>query len=219
MTENVEQSVFNPHSFFPTTVYTIIKPEFLESVEIVSTEKLNEVKKEHKINETYPVVMSTSMIGDSRISEFETFLAMSGWKILDNQGYNMDNFNVYMSELWCQEHHKFSGMEQHVHSHGVMLSGFYFLEVSEESYMIQLHDPRAGKVQASLPERNMSMVTEASNSFFIKPERGMIVISNAWLPHSFTRNSSDTPCKFIHFNISVMTATQKLEKTEGPIII
>jgi uncharacterized protein (TIGR02466 family) len=216
MTETT-QSVFTPNTFFPTTVYTIVKPEFLESVNLASNDALDLAKKQHTMNETYPVVMSTGMMGDPRIKDFQQFIAQSGWAILDAQGYDMTKFNTYVSELWCQEHHKFSGMEEHVHPYGVLLSGFYFLETPEESSMIHLHDPRAGKVQASLPEKDNTKVTEASNSFYMKPEPGMMIISNSWLPHSFTRNASDKPCKFIHFNISIVPAPQST--VEGPVIV
>jgi len=157
------QSVFTPHNFFPTTVYTIIKTEFLESVNLVANEALDNVKKDHELNETYPAVMSTGMMGDTRIRTFEKFIADSAWTVLNTQGYNMSQYQTYVSELWCQEHFRFSGMEEHVHPYGVLLSGFYFLETPQDGPMINVHDPRPGKVQASLPERDNMKVTHASN--------------------------------------------------------
>ena len=207
-------AVFEPNHFFPCIVYTIDKPEFLDAVNIVSNDALALIKKDHKMNETYPVVMSGSMIGDSRSKEFEGFIAQAGWTVLDNQGYDMSKYNTYVSELWAQEHFKYSGMDEHVHPYGVLLSGFYFLETPEDGSMIHVHDPRPGKVQASLPEKDGAKVTSASNSFYLKPKPGMMVISNSWLPHSFTRNASDKPCKFVHFNISVMLAQTQQSTAE-----
>jgi hypothetical protein len=31
----------------------------------------------------------------------------------------------------------------------------------------------------------------------------MLILTNAWLPHSFTRNNSDKPMRFVHMNLSV----------------
>ena len=200
------QAVLEPNPFFASTVYTIKAPEFLDSVNGVSNDSLNMVKKDHKANEIYPMVMSGSLSGDARILDFENFIAQSSWTILDNQGYKMETISTYISELWCQEHGKFSNMEQHVHPHGVVISGFYFLECPENGSMVQFHDPRAGKVQAGLPEKSLELVTAASNTISIKPEKGLLVFTNAWLPHSFTRNASDDIAKFIHFNVSI-TAT------------
>jgi len=41
-----------------------------------------------------------------------------------------------------------------------------------------------------------------------KPENGMLLFSNSWLPHSFTRNGSDKPFKFLHFNLGIMAAPE-----------
>ena len=200
-TEN--QNVFTPISHFPTTVYTIDKSDYLDVVRTVSDDYLSEAKKNQKVNAIYPVIMTNSLLNDTRIVNFANFIAQAGWTILDNQGYNMNSHMTYVSELWCQEHQKSSGMEQHTHPFGVLLSGFYFLDVPDDSCMIQIYDPRSSKVQLSLPEKDNTIITEASNSMYIKPKDGMMVISNSWLPHSFTRNGSDSSCKFIHFNISV----------------
>ena len=212
------QSVLTPLQYFPSTIYTINKPEFLDVVKKVSDESLARVKKNQKQNETYPMTMSEGFMGDPRVKDFETFIAQSGWTILDSQGYNLDSYVTYVSELWCQEHRKFSGMEEHVHGFGVMLSGFYFLETPEDGCMIDLHDPRQGKVQSSLPEKDMSKITEASNQILIRPEPGMMIFANSWLPHSFTRNASNNPVKFIHFNVSIALA-KGFDQSEIPTVI
>lgn len=211
------QDTFIPLAQFSSILYTINKPEFLEAVKTVSLNALEAVKKEREMNETYPMVMSAGMGGNPDIRDFETFIAQAGWNILDTQGYNMDSFNTFVSELWCQEHFKYSGMEQHVHPYGVLLSGFYFLETPEDGPMVEFHDPRPGKVQASLPAKDLSKITEANNSVYIKPEPGMFIISNAWLPHSFTRNASTEACKFMHFNIS--SVFTQPTKEEQPIVV
>lgn len=196
-------------------VYTIQKPEFLADALAISDELLTEAKTARPMNDTYPFVMSDSMIGKERTRALEQFIAESAWAILDNQGYRMDAFMTYVSEFWAQEHFKYSGMEQHVHPYGVVLSGFYFLTAPQGGSVVELHDPRPGKVQASLPIKEQNQVRDANNMLHITPEPGLMVFSNAWLPHSFTRNSSDDPVKFIHFNVSVRPA----ERPSGPIIV
>jgi uncharacterized protein (TIGR02466 family) len=214
--ENTQpQDVFQPLSYFASTIYQINKSEFLEPVRTASMANLAAVKQRTQQNETYPVTMSEGLMGLPELHDFEQFIAQAGWVILDAQGYKMDGYVTYVSELWCQEHRKYSGMEYHVHPHGVMLSGFYFLDTPTEGCMIDLHDPRPGKVQASLPEKDMTKITDASHQVLFKPEPGMLVIANSWLPHSFTRNASDEPCRFIHFNISIKAA----ETQPAPIVV
>lgn len=209
------QAVLNPAGYFASMIYTIQKPEFLENVTAVADELLEASKKAMPMNETYPSVMTGSMIGIERTSPFEHFIAQSSWTILDSQGYNVDNLGAYVTELWAQEHFKYSGMEQHVHPHGVVLSGFYFLTAPEDGCLVELHDPRPGKVQASLPIKDATQVRDANNSLFIKPEPGLMVFSSSWLPHSFTRNASTESVKFIHFNVSV----KLMERPPGPIVV
>jgi uncharacterized protein (TIGR02466 family) len=106
-------------------------------------------------------------------------------------------------------------MEQHVHPYNVVISGFYFLTAPEGGSVIELHDPRAGTVQASLPIKEQTQVREANNMLHVTPEPGMVIFTNSWLPHSFTRNSSNESVKFIHFNVSVRLA----ERPAGPIVV
>lgn len=209
-----KKSIFIPSPYFSSVLYIIDKPEFLDAALKESDFQLALAEQAIPINETYPMVMSNSLIGIPELKELENFIAEAGWTILDNQGYDMQNLSAFVSEFWAQKHLKFSGMEQHVHPHGVVLSGFYFLECPEGGSMAELHDPRPGKVQASLPLKDQSIVREANNSILVKPKPGMMLITNSWLPHSFTRNSSNLPVKFIHFNISVMQA-----QVSAPIIV
>lgn len=215
--EEIKKDVLEPFASFSTLIYTINKPEFLEDIKKASDTALEESKKSIQENKIYPSTMSTTLSGREKTKAFEQFIAQCSWQILDSQGYNMDMFNTFVSELWTQEHRKYSNMEQHVHPYGVQLSGFYFLETPDSGCMAQLHDPRPGKVISSLPEKDATQVTEASNAVFIKPQPGMFLFTNSWLPHSFTRNGSDEPVKFVHFNVSVMAAKQVAQ--EGPIIV
>ena len=161
------QSVFAQSAYFSSVLYTIEKPEFLESVLEAVDASLAAEESARPMNATYPFVMSGNLSGLPQTKDLEQLIAQAAWAILDNQGYDMAQFNTVVSEFWAQKHMKFSGMEQHVHPHGVVLSGFYFLECPEGGSMVELHDPRAGKVQASLPMKDQSIVRECNNSIFI----------------------------------------------------
>jgi uncharacterized protein (TIGR02466 family) len=187
--------------YFPSSVYLVQKPEFLEVVNEVSEEALSKIT--HDVHEIYPMHNTDNYVGDPRLKGFCTYLWQSGWDILQSQGYDMTNVSVMVDAVWTQEHHKHSLMEQHVHGFGTQLVGFYFLETPENCSRAMFHDPRGGKVQINLPEADMSVATPASNTINFAPEPGMMLISNAWLPHSFGRHGSDKPIKFVHFNMSV----------------
>jgi hypothetical protein len=55
----------------------------------------------------------------------------------------------------------------------------------------------------SLPEANPSQATLASTMINFKPQPGMMMFAPAWLAHSFGRNASKKPFRFVHFNLTV----------------
>lgn len=190
-------------NIFPTLVYTIDKPEFLENVRAVSIEYLQKVKQEKELNDLYPVYMTENLDFDSRMLPFSNYVAQTAWNILQEQGYEVGNINTYFELIWCQEHYKHSLMEQHVHGNGVQLVGFYFLDSPENCSRLLFHDPRPAKAQVNLPESNAENLTPASVMVNFEATPGKLFITNSWLPHSFTRHNSEKPMRFIHFNICV----------------
>jgi hypothetical protein len=99
-------------------------------------------------------------------------------------------------------------MDQHVHGYRSQIVGFYFLETPEGGSNVVFHDPRAGKVQIDLPEQDVGMATAASKMINFTPKPGMMIFTNSWLAHSFTRHAAELPIKFVHFNLNVIPAPQ-----------
>lgn len=187
--------------YFGAPIYTVERPDFLAAVSAVSEELL--AKQEKAVDEIYPAIMSGSYYDDPRVLEFAQFIGMSAWSILAEQGYEMDNKNVTFTEMWTQEHHKHSAMEQHTHGYGAQIVGFYFLDVPEGSSRVVFHDPRIAKTMIDLPQGDVSQATVASSMINFEPKPGLMIFSNAWLAHSFTRHASKKPIKFVHFNLAV----------------
>ena len=193
---------------FPCPIYIIERPDLLEAVFAVSEESLAIQRTTQDIDEIYPVIMSSNNFDDHRMTKFIEFVGATAWNILNEQGYAMQDRAVQFTELWTQEHHKHSAMDQHVHGFGSQIVGFYFLETPENCSNVVFHDPRAAKVQIDLPEQDVSMATPASKMINFTPKPGMMIFSNSWLSHSFTRHAADKPIKFVHFNLTVISAPQ-----------
>jgi hypothetical protein len=187
--------------YFPSAIYEAHLPQFLDSVKLVADETIEKNKSNIELDELYPVFMSENIYADSRIFEFSKTIAQLGWDILSSQGYAMENLEVNYGEMWMQEHHKTSGMVQHIHGNGCQLVGFYFLETPENSSKLVFHDSRAGKNQINLPQKNVDEVTLASEMINFSPKSGFLYISNSWIPHSFTKHGNEKPLKFIHINL------------------
>jgi uncharacterized protein (TIGR02466 family) len=190
--------------YFPSSVSTVQKPEFLDVVTSVANERLEASQKEFpELNDIYPVRMTTNFFDDPKVSEFAEFVGQTAWDALTFQGYATDSMGMFFTEMWVQEHHKHSLMEQHIHGAGSQMIGFYFLNAPENCSRVIFHDPRPGKVQTNLPEKDPSQVSLGSNMINFTPEPGMLILANSWLPHSFGRHAADEPLMFVHFNLGV----------------
>lgn len=192
-------------SVFPTFVYAIEKPEFLNQVRKVVYPLLENEKIK---NQLYPVKMSGSIEHDPHIYEFSKFTATTAGNILTDQGYKTDGLGAFFESMWCQEHHMYSNMDQHTHPSSLMV-GFYFLDVPENSSVVTFFDPRAGKVATPLDENDPQNVTYASNAFHMFPKPGLLILSNSWLPHAFTKHGNKEPIRFVHFNIGLTEHKQQ----------
>jgi uncharacterized protein (TIGR02466 family) len=210
--EQVKEVVQNTHLsvalHFPCPIYLIERPDFLAQVSEVSEESLAQQRKERQLDEIYPVMMSGNYFADPRLGKFTEFVGGTAWNILAEQGYFMQDKVVAFTEMWTQEHHKHSAMEQHTHGYGAQIVGFYFLEVPDNSSRVVFHDPRMGKTLIDLPETDPGQATIASKMVNFEPKPGLMIFTNAWLAHSFIRHASDKPIKFVHFNLAVMMASQ-----------
>lgn len=200
--------------YFQTPVYTIKKPEFLETVRSVSKEYLKKTPK-HQDHSVYPLRQTESFHFDNRLSEFSQFILDTSWNILDGQGYNMTNHRTYFDSMWLQEHSKRSSMEYHNHGN-CHIVGFYFIKVPEIAPKAFLHDPRISKQMMELPYKQTEDVFIATNMVNFTPEEGSFIFTNSWVAHSFSRNAADKKFKFVHFNVTAYPHYQQ-STTEQPV--
>lgn len=193
---------------FPSTLYTIDLPQFLDTARAVSAEALKVVREAGMAccNKLFPHTMTGNYASDPRLQDFVQYVAQTAWNVLEAQGYAMAPLATAVAEMWTQEHEYSSDMPVHVHPGGIQMCAFYFLDCPENSPFIVLHDPRAGKCAAQLLQADMAKLTAASDQIVLPPKEGTLMLANSWLPHSFTRNGSKEPFRFIHINITVVPA-------------
>ena len=208
MSDATTQEQLNAFYYFSSGVYVIEKPEFLKDAKDACKKAVAKQKKERKLDEIYPVYMTENLFDYKGMDRLAEYIGQTAWNILKEQGYAMEGFNTKFSEFWCQEHHKHSAMDQHIHGFGSQIVGFYFTETPENCSRVVFHDPRAAKVQINLPEEDPAQAMPASNMINFEPKPGMLMFTNAWLAHSFTRHASTKPIQFIHFNLYVEQVQQ-----------
>jgi uncharacterized protein (TIGR02466 family) len=188
--------------YFSSHVYKIEKPEFLDAVKQIANKELWKLKVTDKMD---PVIQ-TSTLNDPTLDDFGSYIAQTSWNIFNEQGYAMNNYNTVISELWAQQFNMYGHHDEHIHSGGSQISGFYFLEVPKNSSRVIFHDPNHSKRQISLLERDDRVITPASIALNHEVKPGELFLFNSWLPHSFVPNASSLPFKFIHFNVITIPA-------------
>jgi hypothetical protein len=120
----------------------------------------------------------------------------------------MESLATFFMEMWTQEHKYLSSMDTHVHGHGSQITAFYILDIPKDGCKFIIHDPRQTKTIVGLPEMKDEMITPASNQIVFTLEEGILILTNSWLPHSFTKNFSLENTRFVHMNLGVTAAPQ-----------
>lgn len=203
--------------YFATPVYITKQPQFLDALKAISADSIKKIHGSTKPNKIHPVLMSGSLLEDERIADFAGFVASTAWGILSRQGFAMNDFQTIFTEMWCQEHYQTSSMEYHTHP-GSFIVGFYFLEVPEGAPRAVIHDPRQASLMLRLPETDVSQATLASTMINFQPEPGMMMFAPSWLAHSFARNTSKKPFKFVHFNLTVQQNMPMVSMSPAEVI-
>lgn len=204
--------------YFASPVYIVDKPEFLDAVRTVS-DRYEEKSRARKKNPNYVNLMTASYHHEPELQDFSQYVSQTAWNILHSQGFAMDKLVTYFTEMWTQEHNHLSSMETHVHGHGAQISAFYFIDVPPKGCKLVVHDPRPGKVIANLYEQDDNAITLASRQIVFTPRAGILILANAWLPHSFTKNMSDEPVRFVHMNLSVALNEAAVEEEKSVEVI
>ena len=195
--------ILTPHEHFPSVIYSVAKPEFLDAVRKVSQRYLALRKKSEPKPDPMHPVQTNGYAHEPELSAFTGYIAQVAWTILNGQGHNVADLGTYIQEMWSQEHNQYNGHDEHIHNRGAQITGMYFLDCPENGCKVAVHDPRYGKNQINIPEADLDKITLASSTALFVPTPGMFYFFNSWLPHSVTRSSIKSPTRLVHFNLGV----------------
>jgi len=194
-------------NFFSSSVYHFENDTFLKNLDIICNPYIDKAIEKNKINfigdsDIGLVHHSEPLINDNNFLNFSKFILDKSYFILDEQGYDLKDYNLMVSELWVQQFAKSGGghHESHIHWNG-HISGFYFLKCSDNTSYPIFHDPRPGKLMNQLPEKDKNNLTDASELVHFKPKPGTFLFFNSYLNHQFAFDLGKDLFRFIHFNI------------------
>ena len=80
------------------------------------------------------VYHSTSLINQKGFIEFQNYVGATCTNLLNEMGFDLTNYEVFITEMWVQEFAKDGGGHHALHTHwNGHMSGFYFLKGSKKT--------------------------------------------------------------------------------------
>ena len=147
------------------------------------------------------VFHSTTLIGDPNFKELQDYVGATSHNLLKEMGYNLNEYEIFTTEMWVQEFAKKGGGHHTLHTHwNGHISGFYFLKASEKTSLPLFEDPRPGNLMNSLPEADKTKVTYASTQINYKVQPGSMIFFPSYMPHQYVVDMGYDPFRFIHWN-------------------
>ena len=222
MTSETKKEIMNTNHYFSTPVYQINKPEWLNKIDKLSDkhidnsykinlpklkerEKLLGKKAFKKVKDHGFTYASESLVNEKGFEIMQSYIANTAWNLLNEWGYNMDNYSLTFTEFWVQEFSKNGGGHHANHVHwDNHISGFYFLKCSDKTSYPILHDPRAGAMMTKLHKRDEENITPMSDTIYLKPVPGDLIFFPSFLSHEFHVDDGVEPFRFIHFNLQAV---------------
>ena len=203
---------------FQSAIYRTEAPQYLDLLNLVCDPFIVEAKKKTAPQITSREAKAGKDIGDIGLSyhtenlmkqaelyQFRRFIKSTSENILDAQGYDLKDYDLKFTEMWCQEFASKGGGHHDTHIHwNNHISGFYFLKCSNKTSAPLFHDPRAGKMMTQLPEKDRNIVTLATEKVLLRPKPGTVMFFNSYLPHQFAVDNGVDPFRFIHFNLQAI---------------
>ena len=202
--------LLNNFKFFSSGLYIEEDTSWLVTLNKLSDDYINKAFEKNKKyfinNKDFGLTHhSIPLMNDINFLKFIEFISKRSYLILDEQGYDLKNYSLALTELWVQEFSKEGGGNHNTHVHSNShISGFYFLKCSDKTSYPVFHDPRPGKLMNQLPEKNKNKITEASEKIDFHPKPGTFIFFNSYVGHEFVVDHGIEPFRFIHFNIQAV---------------
>ena len=199
--------------YFLSPVWFADQPKFVDSLNKASDSYIKEAQKTSKKDldkrnkkfgnkgDMGHVFHSTTLIGDPNFAELQDYIGATSHNLLLEMGFDMENHQLFTTEMWVQEFAKDGGGQHALHTHwNGHMSGFYFLKASDKTSMPLFEDPRPGNLMNLLPEKDKTKLTYASSQVHYKAQPGRMIFFPSYMPHQYVVDLGYEPFRFIHWN-------------------
>ena len=195
--------------YFRTPIWVEYKPEFVKSLNKASNKYIKEARNRNKTHiKKYGDFglshHSTPLTLDNNFLDFRNYVGQKSWEFLDWQGFDMQQYQTFFTEMWVQEFAKKGGHHSaHVHWNQ-HVSGFYFLKASDKTSFPIFHEPRTGARSTKLKLKNSNGIFHGTELIHFKVTPGTLIIFPGYLEHEFAVDHGVEPFRFIHWNIQAV---------------
>ena len=203
----------NREDFFSCPVWFADEPSFVDDLNkasdpYIKMSKKNLKKDINRRNKEFGnkgdmgnVFHSTSLINDPNFLELQNYVGATAHNLLKEMGFDLTDYQMFVTELWVQEFAKSGGGHHTLHTHwNGHISGFYFLKASEKTSRPLFEDPRPGNVMNLLPQKDPSKITYASSQINYDVKPGRLIFFPSYMPHQYVVDLGYEPFRFIHWN-------------------
>jgi len=200
--------------YFKCPIYFFDKPEWVEPFNKASDKYIKQAKKNNaktikernkKMGDKGDHAMvhhSQSLIGDPNFKVLQDYVGATAYNLLTEQGFDLTNHQIFITEIWVQEFAKDGGGHHTLHTHwNSHISGFYFLKASKKTSQPIFEDPRPGRMMSLLPAKDANKITDASHQVNYNAKPGRLIFFNSYMPHMYAVDNAYEPFRFIHFNV------------------
>ena len=147
------------------------------------------------------VFHSSTLIGDPNFLELQNYVGATSHNLLLEMGFDLSQYQVFITEMWVQEFAKNGGGHHTLHTHwNGHISGFYFLKASEKTSRPIFEDPRPGNLMNLLPQKDINKITYSSHQINYNVKPGRIMFFPSYMPHQYVVDMGYEPFRFIHWN-------------------
>lgn len=185
-------------AYFPAIIYRDEQPNFAEELRNICYNKL----KASNTDQICSIIQSDDVTNASEFHSLKKYLLKSSIDILQNQGYDVDLYNFYVSDLWIQQLNHGASTDIHVHKNS-QISGWLFIDTPKKGSFPLYYDPRILKEMVELQIREPDTISNSTSIInFQNVYPGTVLFNNSWLKHQLSFNESDQATVAIHFIIS-----------------
>ena len=185
--------------YFPSVVYREENPELAQQLLPVCLQELARTRQPD-----CNVIQSGCLRYNKELvlENFKSYILRSARNILVEQGYSMDNWELYISSLWAQEFK--NNTSTNVHSHpNSQINGWLFLETPAEGAFPVYLDSRYGKELVALDFVRAKKITNATDAvYFNNIVPGTTLFNNSWFKHQLQGGPATNPTRCLHFIVS-----------------